>query len=63
MKNLTCNRHPKYTGKKIPKYECTCCLSIYFKLHSAPRAPIKPTKVIKDKTKYIRKTKHRKKDA
>lgn len=59
---MKCNKHPKYTGKKTPKHECVDCLSLYLKLHSSPRAPIKPTKVIKDKTKYSRKNKHRNRD-
>lgn len=59
---MRCSKHPKYTGKKQPTNECVECLNIYIKLHSAPRAPIKPTKVIKDKIKYTRKSKHKNKD-
>jgi len=55
-----CSKHPKYKGKKTPSNECTECLTLYFKMHSSPRAPIKPTRVIKDKTKYTRKDKHKK---
>ena len=55
-----CSKHPKYNGKKVPTNECTCCLTLYFQMHSAPRAPIKPTRVVRDKTKYRRKEKHKK---
>jgi hypothetical protein len=43
----------------MPKHECTECLSLYFSLHKKPRLLPKPTKVIKDKTKYDRKKKHK----
>jgi len=65
-KNLSklyrCDKHPKYTGKKEPKNGCVGCLNLYLKLHKKPRLPIKPTKIIKDKTKYNRKKKHKDKD-
>lgn len=54
-----CKKHPKYKGTKMPKHECTECLSLYFSLHKKPRLLPKPTKVIKDKTKYDRKKKHK----
>lgn len=56
-----CTKHPKYKGTKMPKHECTQCLSLYFSLHNKPRLLPKPTKVIKDKTKYDRKKKHKEK--
>ena len=56
---VKCTKHPKYTGKRIPKTECTCCLTLYFQMHDKPRAPIKPTRIIRDKTKYRRKDKHK----
>ena len=59
MENLKCFKHPKYKGKHLPKHECTKCLSIYFALQK-PRVLPMPTKVIKDKTKYNRKDKHKK---
>lgn len=55
-----CERHPKYRGKRQPKYECLGCLSLYFKMHSSPRAPHKPTKQISSGKIYTRKPKHRK---
>ena len=55
----TCIKHPKYKGKKIPKHQCVDCLNLYWKMHT-PRIPIKPTRVIKDKTKYTRRSKHKK---
>ena len=57
-----CDKHPKYKGKKKPKYECIDCLNFYLLLKSKPRVLPMPTKVIKDKTKYNRKKKHRDKD-
>ena len=57
---MFCPKHPKYKGKRLPKYECTQCADLYFKIHKKPRMPIKPTKIIKDKTKYSRKNKHKK---
>jgi len=53
-----CKKHPKYNGRRLPKHECTECLSLYLSLHKTPRLLPKPTKVIKDKTKYNRKKKH-----
>ena len=61
MKMERCKKHPKYTGKKTPTNECVECLNLYFKKHAAPRMPVKATKVIKDKTKFTRKEKHKKK--
>lgn len=52
-----CTTHPKYKGKRIPKHECLGCLNFYIEMHRSPRAPIKPTRVMKDKTKYDRKKK------
>jgi len=57
-----CEKHPKYNGRKEPKNGCVGCLNFYFALHKTPRVPIKPTKVIKDKSKYTRKIKHKTKD-
>jgi len=50
-----CDKHPKYKGKKIPKYQCLDCLRLYTTLHKAGRVLPMPTKVILDKTKYNRK--------
>lgn len=59
MKNK-CNKHPKYTGNKKPKYECVECLNIWLSLGGSKRIPTPPpTKVFKDKTKYSRKKKHK----
>jgi hypothetical protein len=58
---MKCSKHPKYKGKKLPKTECTECLTIYLKLKT-PRLPLKPTKVFKDKSKYTRKNKHKEKE-
>lgn len=65
MKDLHCEKHPKYKGKKLPKYECEVCASIYFTLNNPdkPRMLPKPTKVFKDKSKYTRKKKHKKKES
>lgn len=52
---MSCDKHKKYTGKRKPKYECIGCLNLYIKLHGAPRAPYKPTRIIKSKKKYNRK--------
>lgn len=52
-----CNKHPKYKGKRKPKHECLTCLSYYLTLSNRPRVIPKPTKIIKDKTKYNRKKK------
>jgi hypothetical protein len=59
MEPLKCSKHPKYKGKKQPTNDCTECASIYFKLKK-PRILPMPTKVIKDKSKYDRKDKHKK---
>lgn len=61
-KKNKCEKHPKYKGKRKPKYECVACLNIYLLLNSKPRVLPKPTKVFKDKSKYTRKEKHKKKD-
>jgi hypothetical protein len=53
-----CRKHPHYIGNKIPEYECSECLELYFLLKH-PRAPHKPTRLHKDKSKYSRKTKHK----
>ena len=55
-----CHKHPKYSGKKLPKYICFQCLKIYFTRHQRPRMPIIFTKVHKNKAKYDRKEKHSK---
>jgi hypothetical protein len=57
-----CSKHPKYKGRKKPKYECVECLSIYLLLHSQPRAVHKPTKAIPSKKTYNRKKKHKNKE-
>jgi hypothetical protein len=54
-----CDKHPKYTGKRQPKYQCWGCLDLYIKLHSAPRSPHKPTKTFKTAKDYTRKSKHK----
>ena len=53
-----CEKHPKYTGKRKPKHECTGCLALYL-LMKKPRVLPMPTRVVKDKTKYTRKKKHK----
>lgn len=53
--NKKCEKHPKYTGKKKPKYQCVECLGLYITLHKTARVLPMPTKVIPDKTKYNRK--------
>lgn len=60
-----CPVHPKYKGKKKPKHsdnkDCRCA-EIYLTLKSKPRILPKPTKVMKDKSKYTRKKKHKDKE-
>lgn len=60
---MKCKLHPKYKGIKPPtstKEGCICS-DIYFNINKLKvRAPILPTKVIKDKSKYNRKIKHKK---
>ena len=58
-----CKKHPKYDGKKLPKYKTPCldCLNYYYAIKK-PRVLPMPTKVIKDKTKYTRKEKHKGRD-
>ena len=56
-----CPRHKKYTGKGEPPKGCGECLKTYINyIKRHPRAPIKPTKLIPDKSKYQRKEKFRK---
>ncbi len=57
-----CEKHPKYNGKKVPKYECTNCLSFYFMINNKPRAGVRLTKVEKNKKTYDRKNKEWKDD-
>lgn len=64
-KETMCPIHPKYKGKKLPKYSSNdkcICAQIYLLLHSKPRVLPMPTKVIKDRSKYTRKKKHKGKD-
>ena len=61
MEQKTCEKHPKYKGKKLPTYLCADCFSMYMRyLANKHRSPIMPTKQHKDKTKYTRKQKHKK---
>ena len=58
-----CDKHPKYNGSKKPRTDCDQCWKIYLKKQERKkRVPIRPTKVIPDKTKYTRKKKHKKKE-
>ena len=57
----SCSKHPKYKGRKEPKNGCLECLLMYIRMPSF-RAPIRPTKIIKDKSKYTRKKKHKDKE-
>ena len=50
-----CEKHPKYKGKRKPKYQCVACFNLYMTLHKTPRLLPMPTRVIPDKTKYNRK--------
>jgi len=56
-----CGKHPKYMGKGKPRTQCERCLEIYL-LMCKPRMPIKPTKLIRDRSKYSRKPKHKNND-
>ena len=57
---MSCIKHPKYKGIKRPTNVCDGCWTLYLKKQSLKkRVPIKPTKVIPDKTKYSRKKKHK----
>lgn len=56
---LSCQKHPKYKGKRKPKRECEVCLGIYFTFNPG-RIPLpRPQPPIRDKTKYSRKKKHK----
>jgi len=56
MKTKSCPIHKKYKGKTKPKISCPECWRMYLELQKfKKRVPIKPTKVIPDKTKYNRK--------
>lgn len=57
-----CDKHKKYKGRRKPKYECVDCLSLYLLLKNKPRVLPMPTKIIKDKSKYNRKKKHKDKE-
>ena len=61
---LKCEKHPKYKGKKPPKRKVPClkCFEIYLLISNKPRILPMPTKVIKDKSKYNRKKKHKNKE-
>ncbi len=59
MKDFKCDKHPKYKGKKVPKYQCLVCYALYLKIKNKPRILPMPTKIIKDKSKYNRKKKHK----
>jgi len=49
-----CKKHPKYTGKKLPKKPCIFCLILYTDMRHV-RHPVMPTKVVKSKKVYNRK--------
>jgi len=55
-----CAKHPKFTGKRQPKYQCLGCLNLYIKMHTSPRAPHRTTKAFKSAKTYTRKIKHTK---
>lgn len=55
-----CTKHEKYKGKKKPTNNCPDCLKLYLAMKNKPRTPIKPTQVMRDKSKYTRKDKHKK---
>ena len=55
-----CSIHKKYKGKRVPKNECPECLAFYLLLKNRPRILPRPTKVMRDKSKYTRKDKHKK---
>lgn len=62
-----CEKHPKYKAKKPPGLaslacEGCKCLTLYLLYSNKPRIGVMPTKVVKDKTKYTRKEKHKSKD-
>lgn len=59
MKKFKCKIHKKYKGKNKPKYQCLECYALYLKINSKPRILPIPTKVMKDKSKYNRKKKHK----
>jgi hypothetical protein len=56
---LTCPKHPKYKGKRPPKNICPVCFKIWALLAGRQRVGVKPTKIMKDRTKYSRKAKHK----
>lgn len=57
---LKCLKHPKYKGKRKPTNQCEDCLKLYLHVGSKPRqASLPKNKVIPDKSKYSRKSKHK----
>lgn len=50
-----CPKHPKYSGRKIPKHKCLTCLALYSLISLKPRLTPLPTKVVKSKKIYNRK--------
>jgi len=57
---MKCSKHPKFTGRKVPKHQCGACFSLYMALNNKPRVTPRPSRPMRDKSKYSRKTKHRK---
>jgi len=55
---MTCPKHPKYKGKKIPVNECSQCLEFYLSLQK-PRVTHRPTRTMRNKKLYSRKNKFR----
>ncbi|MCB9060203.1 MAG: hypothetical protein H6622_01610 [Halobacteriovoraceae bacterium] len=60
MKELICEKHKKYKGKKLPKYNCEVCLQIFLFLKSTKAPSTKQQRVHRDKSKYNRKDKFKK---
>lgn len=53
-----CEKHPKYSGKKMPSHQCVECLNYHVNIKSAPRIGVIYEKTFADKSKYNRKEKH-----
>lgn len=56
-----CTSHPKYRGKKEPKNECEDCLALYMFFYRERGVGKRPQPPEKDKTKYLRRKKHKEK--
>lgn len=52
-----CHKHPKYSGRKKPKYECLECLKLYITLYRPRLKQKRPSPPMRSKKTYNRKNK------